>query len=134
MIADTAKVLTSEGITAAMDLPLGATLITRVKHPYSSKIVRKDVRMCPNPITLVLASGRKFCGSPDQRVYEYGRLRPTRLDNVRIGMKLEGDENGNPVTIMVIGMLFSPQREVRVVDIVTDHKRPYVVEGLLCHS
>lgn len=138
MIVDSAKISMSDGTqTQAIGVFPGRELLSYEQRKMTRVRVKdRKVEMKNDVIGLLLSNGQRLCGSRDQLVgvclEKIVKFRP--LADVNIGDHLRGERAGMPTTVDVIGLLFFPRTDVRVVEFKLDHNKNFVANGILCRS
>lgn len=136
MIQDAARVTLFGGDWAyAIDLETGKEVLSfEGVKPKKRKIVARTIAQRPDVVGLLLSTGVRFCGSQDQKVAVVNskNVHFTPLSEIETGTILRGEAQGAAVNVKVLGVLHYPKREARLVDIVLEHDKPYVAEGILC--
>lgn len=136
MILDTSKVsLADGGWESAIDLQPGRELVSYHAAKMARTVVSdKKIASGSDVIGLVLSNGQKLCGTRTHQValYRNGRLTFREFAEIKIGDVLRGERAGMPITVQVLGLLYFPRKDVRLVGLQTSNGRPYVAEGALC--
>ena len=137
MIQDTSNVTMYDGETRrACDVENGAVLSFSGIKPTKAVVTERRMENRQDVVGLILSTGRRFCGSQDQRV---AVLRPHNivfrpLSDVESGDVLRGEEGGLAINIRVFGLLIYPHKEARLVEFQIENGKPFVAEGVLCRS
>jgi hypothetical protein len=136
MIIDTAQVSLMDGTTrAAIDVFPGWEVVTidhnRVK---SVNVVKKTVENHTDVVCLILSSGDRLIGSRDQRIAIFKNKRHwyTQMSDIEIGAELVGAVAGTNVVVRVVGLMYHPRKEVRMVGFTFPKHECFVAEGVLC--
>lgn len=136
MILDSAKVSLSDGTqAAAISVEPGRNVLSfqRTK-PIRASVIEKKIAMSADVIGLVLSSGQRLVGSQALKVavYRKSNIRFVPLSEIAIGDHLSGEKAGMAVVVSVIGLLFCPRTQARLVGLQMDHRKPFVADGVLC--
>ena len=135
MIQDTAMVTMYDGEEKrACDVEQGEVLSFNGIKPSRAVVTERRMENRRDVVGLILSTGKRFCGSQDQRVAVLRAsnivFRP--LSDVENGDVLRGEEGGMAINIRVLGMLFFPHKEARLVSFDIEKGKPFVAEGVLC--
>jgi hypothetical protein len=138
VIADNAVVSLLDGTQlAAMEVYPGRDLLSfQSRHTTHARVLDRKVETRQDAICLVLSNSLHLCGSPDQKVavVKEKTVQFRMLSQVGIGDRLRGERAGMPVTLTVIGLLFYPRKNVRLVGFTLDHEKTFIAEGVLCRG
>lgn len=138
MILDSSQISLTDGSReTAIDLSAGHELISFVNaRPTRARVVEKNVTPSSDVMALVLSNGQKLVGSRDQKVAVMREQNVVykRIENVLIGDRLRGEAGGRHVTVKVVGLMFYPREQKRLVHLRLDHDKEFVAEGVLCRS
>lgn len=136
MILDTSKVSLANGESQpAIDLFPGREVLSYNQSRMGRAVVReKTVGAGNDVIGLVLSSGQRLCGTRNQTVavMRNKTVRFTEMADVKIGDVLRGERAGVPIIVKVVGLLFFPRREVRLVQFEMDKGKAFIAEGVIC--
>ena len=137
MILDTAKVSLSDGsFKQAIEVYPGGELMSYMKSSDRSvgKVLNRKVDTKTDIIGIVLNNGQRLCGCRNQRVAVFRKQNVcyTRLADVEIGDHVRGQLQGMPIVLGVVGLVFYPRKEARLVEFEIEHGKPFVAEGVMC--
>jgi hypothetical protein len=136
MILDSSKVSLADGqLLAAADVYPGNEVVSYNQSKMArAQILDRKMASSNDVIGLVLSNGQKLCGCRKQTVAVQmrDRIRFRELSEIKIGDLLRGERAGMPVIVRVVGLLFFPRKDVRLVEFEIKGGRPFVAEGILC--
>ena len=138
MIADVAKVSMSDGtfIQAIELFPgrQGLMAFNVQRLPVNGRVLDRKIETKNDVVALILSNGETLCGSRDQRVatMKDKRVYFKEMADVEIGTRLRGQIAGMPTSVMVVGTMFYPKKDIRLVELMLDHNKMFVVDGILC--
>ena len=136
MIQDTARVSLHDGTQqAAIEVFPGRELLSFGQGRMTrARVLDRKVENKADVVGLVLSSGQKLTGSRGQMVAVClsKKIKFRSMNDVKIGDRLRGERAGMPVIVNVVGLLFYPRKEVRLVGFELDHGKNFVAEGILC--
>jgi hypothetical protein len=136
MIIDTAQVSLMDGTTrAAIDVYPGWEIVTiHNNRMKSSPVVKKTVENQTDVVCLILSSGERLIGSRDQRIATFKNKRNwfTQMADIEVGAELAGAVAGANVVVRVVGIMYHPRKEVRMVGFTFPKHECFVAEGVLC--
>lgn len=139
MIQDSARVTMPDGTyRAAVDLPTGGAVLSyRSRGALPTKIEQKNIVVSRDVICLILSNGRRLCGSRDLKVACYTKNNSMyfrSLADIGMGDEVVGNEEMTKTRVKVIGLMYQPKQEVRLVGLTTERNGPFIAEGVLCRS
>ena len=137
MILDASKVSMADGSSqTAFDLLPGREVLSyHAAKMARTRVTNKTIGSGSDVIGLVFNNGQKLCGTRTHTVAVYtrkGRIQFKEFADIKIGDTVRGERAGMPILVSVVGLLYFPRKEVRLVGIETANGRPYVAEGVFC--
>lgn len=136
MILDSSKVSMTDGSQEqAIELSPGRHVLTPVRGGMgAAKVTERKIDSHANVMGLVLGNGQKLVGSRDQKVSVWVKRQWNfrSLSDIRIGDTLKGEKAGMTVAVKVIGLVFYPDKPLRLVELQLDKDRGFVAEGIQC--
>jgi hypothetical protein len=137
MILDSSKVSMADGeCKQAIDLLPGREVLSyHAAKMARTRITDKSIGSGSDVIGLVFNNGQKLCGTRTHTVAVFsrkGRIQFKEFADVKIGDTVRGERAGVPILVSVVGLLYFPRKEVRLVGFETVNGRPYVAEGVFC--
>lgn len=136
MVIDTAPITMFDGtMKPAIDVFPGGEVVTLFNNKLrSAPIIKKTVENHNDVVCLILSNGERLVGSRDQRVATFKNRRSwyTQMADIEVGSELMGFVAGSQVVVRVVGVMYHPTKQVRLVGFELQKNDCFVAGGLLC--